>query len=248
MNKSNTFNFIKLYEFILGMCLAVFTGLFVSFFINSFYTKKQERVNHARVSKIAWNRSNITLRQNRVYDGKFYRSENQLLVKDVKLSNNSGFNGDLPVILLEKDRKTIKAKYFNFSNTILIAVETSQIKTLKIGLGLISCLYIFMILIVIWQVRKMLLSVKNNNYFNNDNAKRMSYIGLLCFLFPSFNGIFNYLLELYFISEFGINDFRFINDFNFSIWLWLVAGTLAIIMGYIIGNGVQLKQENDLTI
>lgn len=248
MNKPNTFNFIKLYEFILGMCLAVFITLFICFLINSFYTKKQERVNDASVSKIAWNRSNILLRQDRLYNGKQYRSEQQLLVKEVKLSGNLSLNDELPVTLLANDRKTIKAKYFSLSNTMLIPVNNDQIKILKMSLGLVSCFYLLLIIIVIWQVRKMLLSVKNNNYFNTNNAKRMAYISFLFFLIPSFNSLFNFGLERYFVREFEIKDFRFVNDFNFGIWLWLVAGTLAIIMGFIIGSGTQLKKENDLTI
>jgi hypothetical protein len=154
----------------------------------------------------------------------------------------------MPVTLLARDRKTIKAKYYPLTNNLLIPVSDKQVSELKIWLGLIRSFYILLIVIGIWQVRKMLLSVKNNTYFQAKNAKRLQYAAFVFFLMPICSRLFSELIEYYLVHTFEIKQLDFVNNHEFSIQLWLVAGIVTVVLAFIVSQGNKLEQENELTI
>jgi hypothetical protein len=237
----------KIYEFILGMAMAVFSVLLLGSLINSFYTFKPKKVNVPSFSSIAWGLDNIKLRQERIYNGAAYLDKKQLLVSGVSINSVSALD-DMPVTLLARDRKTIKAKYYPLTNNLLISVSDKQVSELKIWLGLIRSFYIFLIVIGIWQVRKMLLSVKNNTYFQAKNAKRLQYAAFVFFLMPICSRLFSELIEYYLVHTFEIKQLDFVNNHEFSIQLWLVAGIVTVVLAFIVSQGNKLEQENELTI
>ena len=106
-----------------------------------------------------------------------------------------------------------------------------------------------MIIFVIWQVKVMLVSLKRNTFFDNKIVgQKMTLIGLMFVIFPIVNLIINYLMEDYLIKLVEFERLKFVHDYDFTIWLWIVGGILGIIIGAIISNGVNIKQEQDLTI
>lgn len=247
MKNTTAINGFKMYEFILGLAMTIFFFLLIGSLINSFYTFKPKKVNVPDFSSIAWGLDNIKLRQERIFDGATYLNKKQLLISGVSINSVSAFD-DMPVTLLAEDRKTIKAKYYPLTSNLLIFVNDKQVSELKIWLGLIRSFYILLIVIGIWQVRKMLLSVKNDTYFQSKNAKRLQYAAFIFFLMPVCSRLFNELIEYYLVHTFQIKQLNFINNHEFSIQLWLVAGIVTVVLAFIVSQGDKLKQENDLTI
>lgn len=247
MKNTKSGNSFRVYEFILGMAMAIFFVLLIGSLINSFYTFKPKKVNVPIFRSVAWGLDRIKLRQERIYNGTTYLDKQQLLISGVSINSASTID-DLPVTLLAKDRKTIKAKYYPLTNNLLIPVSDKQVSELKIWLGLIRSFYILLIVIGIWQVRKMLLSVKNNTHFNVNNAKRLQYTAFIFFLIPVCSRIFNESIEYYLVHTFDIKRLDFVNNHEFSIQLWLVAGVVTVVLAFIIDKGNKLQQENDLTI
>ena len=246
MKQKSLFIF-KLYHILLWIALAIFTGVFIVYFVNSFFTHQQNRVNESIITDVSWATDKYRVRQTRVFDGKAYHLNYELILKNASL-NISSFS-DSPISLLSKDKKNVRAIYYNDFNIAVVPIAEIQLNQLKRNFGLIKCFYLLMIIFVIWQVKMMLVTLKRNTFFANKIVgNRMMWIGMICTIFPIINFIANYFMEEYLIKLVEFEGFKFIYDNDFTILLWIVGGLLCIIIGAIINDGVKLKQEQDLTI
>lgn len=239
---------LKIYNIILWAILGIFSVLFMVYLANSFYTHEQDRINESMVSDLAWDLNDIKLRQLKILEGhNTYKVKRELILSNVSL--NTHFIDDLPVTLMDLRKKSKKGTYYSDFRILVVPVTDKQVGELKVRFGLMKCTYLLMIFLVIWQVRKMLISVKNQSYFENQEfGNRMSWISLVLIFVPIFNLTFNYFLEHYLKNLSTIERFKFQKDFNFSTFLWIVAAVLCAIIAAIVSRGVKIKQEQDLTI
>ncbi len=246
MKQKSMFAF-KTYHIIIWISLAIFSGIFIFYFINSFFTHQQTRVNESMITDVSWATDKYKVRQTRVFDGKAYHLKYELILKNVNLKINSF--SDLPISLLSKDKKTVRATYYNDFNIAVVPIAENQLNQLKMSFGLIKCFYLLMIIFVIWQVKVMLVSLKRNTFFENKIVgKSIMWIGLICAIFPIVNLIVNYLMKDYLIKLVEFERLKFIDHYDFSILLWHIGGILCMIIGAMILNGVNIKEEQDLTI
>ncbi|MES2653036.1 MAG: DUF2975 domain-containing protein [Bacteroidota bacterium] len=86
-------------------------------------------------------------------------------------------------------------------------------------------------------------SVQNDKVFNFINIKRISTLGWFCILQ-------SFLLYGFYFSKSDFNQvstYRAIISINFDFWL-LIFGLTLLTIGFVFKKGIELQQEQDLTI
>lgn len=136
--------------------------------------------------------------------------------------------------------------------------SSTYIKSMFIGAGIISFCYSLLILFL---VRAFVNSLSESSPFISKNVKRLHIIGILLVCIEPLHALQNYfmqsLVDEYFLhtisSQTGLAG-------NISYWFgystasgsyvssWIVAGLIILVIAEVFKQGLQMKQEQDLTI
>jgi len=112
--------------------------------------------------------------------------------------------------------------------------------------GLILLITFFGLRILVYLYR-FIDSVQAGNVFNEENAGRLKHMGWYCTIIPF--ALFFYNASVY-VDRFGNHKNLFLSiveNVDFQIWL-LIFGLTLLTIAFVFKKGIELKQENDLTI
>ncbi|TCD10603.1 DUF2975 domain-containing protein [Pedobacter frigidisoli] len=90
-------------------------------------------------------------------------------------------------------------------------------------------------------------SVEVGNVFTEENSKLLNRIGWYCTIMPFLVFVFN---GLEYLQQSSIHKdllFDIVKNVDFQIWL-LIFGLTILTIAFVFKKGIELKQENDLTI
>ncbi len=155
---------------------------------------------------------------------------------------------EYPVIINMKDIKSIISNQKSFTPTEdnTKQFKKSEKKT-RLYLFIIGILSLILVLIILFQLRKIFVNLEKKQPFSKDNPKRFLIIGIIIFFIGILKNIgliiSNEILIKYLIIHRLFIERKF--NFDFSI---LLLGLLFIILSEVFRQGVMLKEENDLTI
>jgi hypothetical protein len=90
-------------------------------------------------------------------------------------------------------------------------------------------------------------SVQVGNVFNEENTSHLKRMGWYCIAIPFLLFIFNAMDYIRLSIEYKDLIFKIIQNVDFQIWL-LIFGLTLLAIAFVFKKGIELKQENDLTI
>lgn len=147
------------------------------------------------------------------------------------------------------------------TNQIAIEFKTTSnyIKTIFLSYGASSFLYS---LIIFLFVRAFVNSLSNQSVFTNDNVKRLRIIGILLLLAAPLNALQSYFMQSFVDENFVHSIFNLDEGITrrLGFWLgsstangtfvssWIVAGLIIMVIAEVFKQGLQIKEEQDLTI
>jgi hypothetical protein len=154
--------------------------------------------------------------------------------------------------------KQVSNSYLTTSKWILnFKASDRSVKGYMAMMAIIKIGYIF---IIFYTLRKFVLSLKNKEAFTVHNVQRLRILGLLLLLIEPLNWMGRYFSKKWISAHFifdlpeestahgigykvgyaiGAGDF---------VWNWILAGLLILVISEVFKQGLQLKQENDLTV
>lgn len=147
------------------------------------------------------------------------------------------------------------------TNQIAIEFKTTStyIKTIFLSHGVSSFLYS---LVVFLFVRAFVNSLGSQRVFTIDNVKRLRVIGILLLLAAPLNSLQDYFMQS-FVEEYFVHSIFNLEggiSRRLGYWLgsstasgtfvssWIVAGLIILVIAEVFKQGLQLKEEQDLTI
>ena len=147
------------------------------------------------------------------------------------------------------------------TNRIAIEFKTTStyIKTIFLSYGASSFLYS---LIIFLFVRAFVNSLGNQSVFTTDNVKRLRIIGILLLLAAPLNSLQGYFIQSVVDEYFVHSVFNLDSGISgrLGYWLgsstasgtfvssWIVAGLIILVIAEVFKQGLQIKEEQDLTI
>jgi len=118
-------------------------------------------------------------------------------------------------------------------------------------LDLVKGLFILIIMFfssrVLVYLYRFINSIEIGNVFSTENAGRLTRMGWYCTMIPFL--LFIYNVMVYTDQSNNRQDllFKIIENVDFQIWL-LIFGLTLLTIAYVFKKGIELQQENDLTI
>lgn len=112
---------------------------------------------------------------------------------------------------------------------------------------------LFMLLVTYFGLRVLIYlyrfidSVQVGNVFSEENASRLKRMGWYCAIIPFLLFTFNALVYANQLNSHKDLVFKIIENVDFQIWL-LIFGLTLLTIAFVFKKGIELKQENDLTI
>lgn len=106
----------------------------------------------------------------------------------------------------------------------------------EIYLFLLVLLYItgLLAILIVYEIRKIFLTLKRKNPFMMDNVKSLKHMGIYAFLIAFF-----YTLKIFFFNSFLT---------IIIVMIFIIAGFFSIVLGEVFRQAVEAKEENDFTI
>lgn len=162
-----------------------------------------------------------------------------------------------------KTQNQIKLIKMGYLATLLIVVlfslkdasksfEEGYIDAGKGGLlGMVEGLFILIIMFfssrVLVYLYRFINSIEMGNVFSTENTGRLTRMGWYCTMIPFLLFIYNALVYVNQSNNQQDIVFRIIENVDFQIWL-LIFGLTLLTIAFVFRKGIELKQENDLTI
>lgn len=155
-------------------------------------------------------------------------------------------------ILKESGEVMIAFKPDPSINTKLIVTETSIQMDGIIPELRVSFIILFIIIGIIWiivveQIRKMVESVADRNPFTHWNVRRIYTLAIASAAVPVIGTGFHFLNKAWIQTNFDFSGLV-LQDFSLNISPWFLTAVLLFTIGKIIESGIEIKQDQDLTI
>lgn len=145
------------------------------------------------------------------------------------------------------------------SNNEIYKVTTSEYSKLELHVDtkgypkelifskLLDLLYLFILGFIFWQIRGLSKSIVTNKPFGSANISRLRRIGfgiiLLGFIYP----VFTRLLAVLARDRVAITGLEFNPNF-LTDWSYYVMGLVFLLISHVFKKGIELREENALTI
>ncbi|MEQ8470061.1 MAG: DUF2975 domain-containing protein [Marinoscillum sp.] len=97
------------------------------------------------------------------------------------------------------------------------------------------------------QLRKMIQSVEKGDPFVRDNVWRIYILAALIYCVPLLNWIYYYSTKLWIEHNFELTGLKMEYAYG-EVGKWILFGTLLMIIGKIFEQGINMKEEQELTI
>jgi len=118
-------------------------------------------------------------------------------------------------------------------------------------LGLVEGLFILTIMFfssrVLVYLYRFINSIEMGNVFSAENVGRLTHMGWYCTMIPFLLFIYNAMIYANQLNNRQDLVFKIIENVDFQIWL-LIFGLTLLTIAFVFRKGIQLQQENDLTI
>lgn len=113
--------------------------------------------------------------------------------------------------------------------------------------GLVMFVIAFLGLRVLIYLYRFIDSVQVGNVFSEDNVSRLNRMGCYCAIIPFLLFAFNASIYIQQTRDEKDLVLRIIEKVDFQIWL-LIFGLTLLTIAFVFKKGIEIKQENDLTI
>ncbi|RLJ80151.1 DUF2975 domain-containing protein [Pedobacter alluvionis] len=118
-------------------------------------------------------------------------------------------------------------------------------------LGLIEGLFILIIMFfssrVLVYLYRFINSIEMGSVFSAENTGRLTRMGWYCTMIPFLLFIYNAMVYANQLNNRQDVVFKIIENVDFQIWL-LIFGLTLLTIAFVFRKGIELQQENDLTI
>lgn len=118
-------------------------------------------------------------------------------------------------------------------------------------LGLVQGLFILIIMFfssrVLVYLYRFINSIEMGNVFSTENTGRLTRMGWYCTMIPFLLFIYNAMVYANQLNNLQDLAFKIIENVDFQIWL-LIFGLTLLTIAFVFRKGIELQQENDLTI
>ncbi|MBE5321721.1 DUF2975 domain-containing protein [Pedobacter sp. MR2016-19] len=118
-------------------------------------------------------------------------------------------------------------------------------------LGLVQGLFILIIMFfssrVLVYLYRFINSIEMGNVFSTENTGRLTRMGWYCTMIPFLLFIYNAIVYANQLNNRRDLAFKVIENVDFQIWL-LIFGLTLLTIAFVFRKGIELQQENDLTI
>ena len=118
-------------------------------------------------------------------------------------------------------------------------------------LGLVEGLFILIIMFfssrVLVYLYRFINSIEMGNVFSAENVGRLTRMGWYCTMIPFLLFIYNAMVYANQLNNRQDLAFKVIENVDFQIWL-LIFGLTLLTIAFVFRKGIELQQENDLTI
>ena len=161
-----------------------------------------------------------------------------LLPTDDNLLN---YSNDLGITL--KANPNLDAQLLIKKTTIRI--EDASLFTEPV-LVILLCVGIFS-MIILEQMRRMIKTVEEGNPFTKSNVWRITILGTMFLLVPVVARVLYIFYEKWIMNKFEFEGLTLASP-SFTNLPWILAGFLFLTIGKILAAGIQLREDQDLTI
>ena len=118
-------------------------------------------------------------------------------------------------------------------------------------LGMVEGLFILIIMFfssrVLVYLYRFINSIEMGNVFSTENTGRLTRMGWYCTMIPFLLFVYNAMLYANQLNNRQDLVFKVIENVDFQIWL-LIFGLTLLTIAFVFRKGIELQQENDLTI
>jgi len=118
-------------------------------------------------------------------------------------------------------------------------------------LGIVQGLFILIIIFFssrgLVYLYRFINSIEMGNVFSTENTGRLTRMGWYCTMIPFLLFIYNALVYANQLNNRQDLAFKVIENVDFQIWL-LIFGLTLLTIAFVFRKGIELQQENDLTI
>lgn len=125
-----------------------------------------------------------------------------------------------------------------------VAVGNTWQNVLMLVAGIIALAAVF--IIITWHMKRIFKTLRSNEAFDAANVLRIRHIGLLLIVFAALQFLSNIIINRFLLTHFTFEEgLQLTYAFKFS---YLFAGLVLIVVAEIFREGVNLKEETNLTI